>query len=35
MLARLSQEKWIRYEKSGQIVILEIEGKATPEREGL
>jgi len=33
MLARLSQEKWIRYEKSGQIVILEIEVKATPERE--
>jgi len=31
MLARLSREKWIRYEKSGQIVILEIEESATPE----
>lgn len=25
MMARLSQEKWIKYEKSGQIVILEID----------
>ncbi len=33
MLIKLAQEQWIRYEKSGQIVILEIEEKATPERE--
>jgi len=29
MLGRLSQEKWIRYERSGQIVILEIGEEAT------
>lgn len=35
MLTRLSQEKWIRYEKSGQIVILEIGKEAIPERGNL
>ncbi|MFH1488133.1 MAG: BrxA family protein [Pseudomonadota bacterium] len=32
MLAGLSQQKWIRYEKSGQIVILEIREEATSGR---
>lgn len=32
MLARLSQQKWIRYEKSGHIVILEIEEEALSGR---
>jgi hypothetical protein len=35
MLGRLSQEKWIRYEKSGQIVILEIGEEASAERGNL
>jgi hypothetical protein len=35
MLARLSQHKWIRYEKSGQIVILEIGKEAKPGRGNL
>jgi hypothetical protein len=32
MLARLSQQKWIRYEKSGQIVILELGKETQPAR---
>jgi hypothetical protein len=35
MMARLAQEKWIRYEKSGQIVILEIGKDTIPERGNL
>ena len=35
MLARLAQEKWIRYEKSGQVVILEIGKEAIPARGNL
>lgn len=35
MLARLAQEKWIRYEKSGQIVILEIGKESMPQRRNL
>ena len=30
MMNRMAQEKWIRYEKSGQIVILEIENESLP-----
>jgi hypothetical protein len=30
MLARLSQEKWVRYERAGQIVILELGKEAQP-----
>jgi len=32
MLARLSQEKWIQYERSGQIVLLQIAKEAQPAR---
>jgi len=35
MLSKLAQEKWIRYEKSGQIVILEIGKEGITERGNL
>lgn len=35
MLSKLAQEKWIRYEKSGQVVILEIRIEGITERGNL